>query len=73
MVEEIGEIYSRADVRFPWREGDVLMLDNMLVAHARLPFTGARKIVVAMGEMIDDGSGVARASITASFPNHTVN
>jgi hypothetical protein len=28
------------------------MLDNMLVAHARKPYRGPRKIVVAMGEMI---------------------
>jgi hypothetical protein len=28
------------------------MFDNMLAAHGRNPFTGARKIVVAMGEMI---------------------
>ncbi|MBS0151276.1 MAG: amino acid adenylation domain-containing protein [Nitrospira sp.] len=50
---EIGELYERTSVRFPWRNGDLLMLDNMLVAHARSPFTGPRKIVVAMGEMIN--------------------
>jgi amino acid adenylation domain-containing protein len=50
---EIGELYERTSVRFPWREGDLLMLDNMLVAHARLPFVGPRKIVVAMGEMVE--------------------
>ena len=27
------------------------MLDNMLAAHARDPFEGERKIVVAMGEI----------------------
>jgi hypothetical protein len=26
------------------------MLDNMLAAHARSPFTGKRKVVVAMAE-----------------------
>lgn len=50
---EIGELYERTSVRFPWRKGDLLMLDNMLVAHARSPFVGPRKIVVAMGEMIN--------------------
>ncbi len=50
---EIGELYERTSVRFPWQNGDLLMLDNMLVAHARLPFVGPRKIVVAMGEMIN--------------------
>jgi amino acid adenylation domain-containing protein len=50
---EIGELYERTSVRFPWKNGDLLMLDNMLVAHARSPFVGPRKIVVAMGEMIN--------------------
>jgi len=52
VVDEIREVYERAAVRFGWREGDVLMVDNMLVAHARAPFVGSRKIVVAMGEMM---------------------
>ncbi|WP_080888220.1 non-ribosomal peptide synthetase [Nitrospira japonica] len=53
IAAEIGELYERTSVRFPWREMDLLMLDNMLVAHARAPFVGPRKIVVAMGEMIN--------------------
>ncbi|MCW5799617.1 MAG: amino acid adenylation domain-containing protein [Nitrospira sp.] len=52
VVDEIGALYERTAVRFPWQEGDLIMLDNMLVAHARDPFVGPRKIVVAMGEMI---------------------
>ena len=35
---------------FPWQEGDVMMLDNMLAAHGRDPFTGARKVIVAMAD-----------------------
>jgi hypothetical protein len=27
-----------------------MMLDNMLTAHARSPFSGSRKVVVAMAE-----------------------
>ncbi len=52
VVDEIGALYERTAVRFPWQEGDLIMLDNMLVAHARDPFVGPRKIVVAMGDMI---------------------
>jgi natural product biosynthesis luciferase-like monooxygenase protein len=52
VVAEIRDIYSRAAITFPWQEGDILMLDNMLIAHARNPFVGPRKIMVAMGEMI---------------------
>ncbi|EST33060.1 hypothetical protein N566_19675 [Streptomycetaceae bacterium MP113-05] len=33
---------------FDWRRGDVLVVDNMLVAHGRAPFTGDREIRVAM-------------------------
>ncbi|MGC4098001.1 MAG: TauD/TfdA family dioxygenase [Nitrospira sp.] len=45
--------YQRTSVRFPWTNGDLLMLDCMLVTHARSPFARPRKIVVAMGEMIN--------------------
>jgi alpha-ketoglutarate-dependent taurine dioxygenase len=54
VVAEIQDVYHRAAVRFPWRERDILMLDNMSVAHGRDPFVGPRKIVVAMGEMIQE-------------------
>jgi alpha-ketoglutarate-dependent taurine dioxygenase len=36
---------------FAWREGDILVIDNMLVAHSRSTFVGPRKIVVALGDM----------------------
>ncbi|WP_447980435.1 amino acid adenylation domain-containing protein [Candidatus Nitrospira bockiana] len=52
VVAELSELYEQAAVRFAWQPGDVLMVDNMLVAHGRDPFVGPRKIVVAMGEML---------------------
>jgi alpha-ketoglutarate-dependent taurine dioxygenase len=33
---------------FPWQTGDVVLLDNMLVLHARNSFTGARRVLTAM-------------------------
>ncbi|MEP0858568.1 amino acid adenylation domain-containing protein [Trichocoleus sp. DQ-U1] len=54
VIAELQEIYRQASVSFPWQEGDILMLDNMLAAHSRNPFIGSRKIVVAMGEMMTD-------------------
>lgn len=48
----IGELYEACAVRFDWQAGDVILLDNMLAAHARDPFQGPRKIVVAMGDMV---------------------
>lgn len=34
-------------VFFPWREGDVVAIDNFAVAHGRMPFEGPREIAVA--------------------------
>ncbi|HEY0386700.1 MAG TPA: TauD/TfdA family dioxygenase, partial [Pyrinomonadaceae bacterium] len=53
VVEEIREAYRQEVVEFPWQEGDILLVDNMLVAHGRKPFTGPRRILVTMGEAID--------------------
>ncbi|MGQ3127888.1 SDR family NAD(P)-dependent oxidoreductase [Variovorax sp.] len=49
----VGRVYEECAVRFDWRQGDIVMLDNMLAAHARDPYEGPRKIVVAMGAMFD--------------------
>ncbi|MDW6003282.1 TauD/TfdA family dioxygenase [Vibrio mangrovi] len=50
ILDEIRGVLDECMVKFPWQKGDVLMLDNMLVAHARSRFTGPRKVVVAMAE-----------------------
>lgn len=47
---EVRAVLDAETVSFTWQNGDVMMLDNMLTAHARSPFQGARKVVVAMAE-----------------------
>ncbi len=53
VVAEITELSWKTAKKTPWLAGDMIMLDNMLTAHARMPFSGPRKIVVAMGEMVN--------------------
>ena len=51
VMNAICEAYQEAEVSFPWKQGDILMLDNMLTAHARNPYEGQRKVYVSMGGM----------------------
>ncbi len=54
VVEELRQAYARETVAVPWREGDLLMLDNVLVAHGRNPYKGPRRILTAMAEPCSD-------------------
>ncbi|MBV6623046.1 MAG: amino acid adenylation domain-containing protein [Rivularia sp. (in: Bacteria)] len=53
VIDEVTSVYKQAEIAFPWHKGDILMLDNMLVAHGRNPYIGKRKIVVAMAEIVN--------------------
>lgn len=55
VLDELREIYLAETVAFPWQLGDILMLDNMLAAHGRAPYSGPRKILVAMTDPISRG------------------
>jgi alpha-ketoglutarate-dependent taurine dioxygenase len=47
------ELYEKHCVDVELQRGDILIIDNMVVAHGRAPFRGSRKILVAMGDMVD--------------------
>jgi alpha-ketoglutarate-dependent taurine dioxygenase len=57
-IEQLRDLYDSLAQRFAWEQGDVAVIDNMLVSHGRDPFEGDRKIIVAMGDM------VSRAALT---------
>jgi alpha-ketoglutarate-dependent taurine dioxygenase len=48
VIECLRDAYLSEEVTFDWTASDVLLIDNMLVAHGRRPFTGPRKVMVAM-------------------------
>jgi alpha-ketoglutarate-dependent taurine dioxygenase len=51
LLDEVRALLEQEKRVFPWQSGDVLMLDNMLAAHARTPFSGPRTVVVAMADL----------------------
>jgi alpha-ketoglutarate-dependent taurine dioxygenase len=62
IVRHVQTVSESATVRFPWKAGDVLMVDNLLVSHGRSAFEGERKTVVAMADMAHTDQMVIPAS-----------
>ncbi len=48
----VGALYEKHSVDFFWQLQDVLLVDNMLLAHARKPYMPPRKMYVIMGDLI---------------------
>lgn len=53
VIAEIVAAYTEGR-GFAWEAGDLLVVDNMTIAHSRRPFEGERHVVVAMSEPIGD-------------------
>jgi len=50
VAEHLRQAYLREKTSFPWQRFDILMLDNMLVAHGREPFVGPRLVTAGMAD-----------------------
>lgn len=48
VLAHIREVYAKQKLMFRWQKGDIMILDNVLMAHGREPYKGERKIAVAM-------------------------
>ncbi len=47
-LEHVREVMAAEMALFEWEAGDILVLDNVLTAHGRMPYEGPRKILLAM-------------------------
>ncbi|MFM0285847.1 TauD/TfdA family dioxygenase [Paraburkholderia megapolitana] len=48
LLDEIRAVYRDTMLSFDWQPADALLLDNMLMSHGRAPFSGKRRVLVAM-------------------------
>ncbi len=64
-LEHIRTAFRRHEICFPWRPGDVLLLDNMQAAHGRRPFRGPRKVLAALLETYSSAAAEAAAPTRA--------
>jgi hypothetical protein len=46
-MDQVRDAIWKNMVCFPWRRGDVLVIDNDAVAHGRMPYRGPRTVAVA--------------------------
>ena len=51
-VDAINEAYAPLYVGEPWQDGDLLIVDNIRMAHAREPYVGPREIAVVFGNPV---------------------
>ncbi|AXA91299.1 TauD/TfdA family dioxygenase [Massilia sp. YMA4] len=50
-VRKVDEVLTDCSIRIPTQANDVLLVNNLLMAHGRLPYAGNRQIRVALGDM----------------------
>ena len=54
VLDLIRQSYVNCKCEFSWETNDILMLDNMLCAHGRNTYSGERRVLVAMNELVEN-------------------
>lgn len=49
-IAEIREVCGQVEAVQSWQQHDLLLLDNIRLSHGRRPFSGSRRILVALGD-----------------------
>lgn len=47
-IYHVLDVLDANTIYFPWKKGDLLVLDNVLSMHGRAPFKGKRRVLTAM-------------------------
>lgn len=64
-MQAVIDAYDRVEITLPWQAGDIIVLDNVLYAHARNPYQGRRELLVAMGHNCTFAEGAMTRRLTA--------
>ncbi|QKV94290.1 TauD/TfdA family dioxygenase [Streptomyces sp. NA02950] len=51
-VLAINGVYEKHTLREPWQAGDLMVVDNLRMAHSREPYEGEREIAVVLGDPV---------------------
>lgn len=63
VIEEVRAATEANTRLVSWRPGDILLADNLLVAHGRRPYEGQREVLVAMTELLPWSAVSSRSDI----------
>ena len=50
IVELLNRVYDANTLREPWQAGDLMLVDNVRMAHSREPYEGDRQVLVGMSD-----------------------
>ena len=52
IVTLLNQVYDANTIREPWQAGDLMLVDNVRMAHSREAYEGPREVLVAMTDAV---------------------